>query len=140
MSDYFDARSVGARLAEERQRLGFTKVSLGEALGVRREMVGRYEAGTASPGAEVLSGLMRLGVDLAYILTGTRTHAYSSGASEPQALADASPLARKKAKLHIMIEQIEDESAADRVQEDLENFQRIRQLERKVAELEKKAG
>lgn len=72
MNDYFNAQSAGLRLAEERERLGLSKVALAEVCDVRREMIGRYEKGEAAPGAEVLAKLLALGADVAYILTGMR--------------------------------------------------------------------
>lgn len=65
-----DAR-IGGRLKEARAKLGKTQQAMADALGVRREMWARYEAG-AMPGAEVMSGLASMGVDVTYILTGRR--------------------------------------------------------------------
>jgi len=96
MNDYFDARLMGGRMEEERERLKLSKVALAEACGVRREMIGRYEKGEASPGAEVLAKLMALGADVAFILTGHRigmtyqptpsiqAHAINEASAEPE--------------------------------------------------------
>lgn len=104
--------------------------------------MGKYENGRAVPGGEVLFLLAKAGADVSYILTGARTHGYAQGTSQAHAVNErpSTPLARKKAKLMTMIEQITDESAVDRVQEDLEKIERIRRLEQEVADLKKKAG
>lgn len=59
----------GARLAQERKRLDMTQQAAAEAVGIRREMWARYEAG-AEPGADVTGRMAQAGVDLSYVLTG----------------------------------------------------------------------
>ena len=58
----------GKRLRAERERLGMSQEAFGEAAGVSRAMLSRYERGVAEPGASVLMGLMSVGVDIAYVL------------------------------------------------------------------------
>lgn len=69
----FDA-NVAGRLREERERLKLTQASAAEAVGVRREMWARYEAGT-EPGAGVLIRAVEAGFDVIYVLVGRRSRA-----------------------------------------------------------------
>lgn len=65
--------SFFGRLKESRSLLGFkSQAEVAEMVGVSREMWGKYERGSAMPGAEVLIKLFRLGFDVGYILTGVR--------------------------------------------------------------------
>lgn len=60
---------IGARMQEERKRLGLSQQAAADAAGIRREMWARYEAG-AEPGAKVLAAIAAAGADVLYILTG----------------------------------------------------------------------
>jgi transcriptional regulator with XRE-family HTH domain len=61
---------LGARLREERNRLGLSQPKLAEAVGVSKNTVIAWEKGTTSPNAVQLSGLSVLKFDVLYILTG----------------------------------------------------------------------
>lgn len=63
---------IGHRLREERVRLGLTQKQIAERVGVSREMWARYEGGVA-PGAGALSSAAAAGVDVGYVITGSRT-------------------------------------------------------------------
>lgn len=65
----------GERLRQERDRLSLSQQSVADAVEVRREMWSKYESG-AEPGATVLSRAAQLGVDVLYVLTGTRAGPY----------------------------------------------------------------
>ena len=62
----------GARLREERERLGLSQAELAMNLGQSRDSQGRYESGKRSPDWEYLDSLSGLGADVLYILTGER--------------------------------------------------------------------
>lgn len=62
----------GQRLKEERKRLGNTQAELAEAGGVRRLSQIQYESETTAPSMRYLSGIAEAGVDLAYLLLGSR--------------------------------------------------------------------
>lgn len=65
---------IGARLEDERKRIGFkTQKASGDACGVSREMWGKYERGTALPGGDVFLAFATAGADVQYILTGVRS-------------------------------------------------------------------
>jgi transcriptional regulator with XRE-family HTH domain len=57
------------RLKNERKRLGWSQQKAADAIGVRREMWAKYEAG-AEPGADALSNMQKAGIDVDYVLTG----------------------------------------------------------------------
>lgn len=63
----------GDRLKEERERLGLSQTSLGEACGVTKKSQINYEKGERSPDALYLSAFHRAGGDVMYVLTGDRT-------------------------------------------------------------------
>ena len=66
MSDFSE------RLREERARLGLTQEAFGELGGVRKQAQSLYESGKRTPDAAYLAGLHRAGVDVTYLLVGTR--------------------------------------------------------------------
>ncbi|WP_256324280.1 XRE family transcriptional regulator [Pseudomonas sp. 06C 126] len=63
---------VGERLREERERLGKNQTDFGVSAGVSRGTQKAYELETSSPDVRYLSGLQELGVDVHYVLTGSR--------------------------------------------------------------------
>lgn len=62
---------LGARLTEERKRLGYTQADFGALGGVERNAQGHYEAGRRVPDASYLAAIAAHGADIVYILTGT---------------------------------------------------------------------
>lgn len=69
--------SIGARLKEERTRLGLTQQALGDALGASKWSVINWEkpakeGGTPIP-SDKLEKLSKLGMDVQYIVTGVRS-------------------------------------------------------------------
>ena len=69
---------IGARLREERERLGLSQSKLGEELGVSLGSQGNYEGGKRDPDADYLSRAAVIGVDVLYVLTGRRLPAPSA--------------------------------------------------------------
>lgn len=63
---------LGARLAEERSRLGFDAAEMARLGGVGRSTQFRYESGETSPAADYLLALVPHGLDMLYVLTGQR--------------------------------------------------------------------
>lgn len=64
--------SLSVRLREERKRLDMTQQEIADKVSVTRETWSRYESAKIAPGSEVLLGLVKLGVDTNYVLTGTK--------------------------------------------------------------------
>lgn len=64
---------LGERLREERQRLGMSQAELGLAGGVQKQAQLKYEKGERSPDASYLEAIARAGVDVLYVLTGSRS-------------------------------------------------------------------
>ena len=62
----------GARLREERQRVGLTLEAMGALGNVTKHTQCNYEAGRQSPGAVYLAVLRNAGADPYYVLTGDR--------------------------------------------------------------------
>lgn len=65
--------STGARLEEERVRLGKTQDGLASEVGVNRRTIGRIERDETPPAGDLLSAIAALGFDVQYIITGVRS-------------------------------------------------------------------
>jgi transcriptional regulator with XRE-family HTH domain len=64
--------SIGARIAEERKRLGFTQAAFAEKMGVSLSSQKRYETGERMPGMDYVFAASGLGMDAGYIASATR--------------------------------------------------------------------
>jgi len=64
---------IGARLREEREKVGLSQTELGMIGGVGRNTQASYEKGQQHPTTAYLLLVREKGVDIAYILTGRRT-------------------------------------------------------------------
>lgn len=60
-------------MAEERERLGKSRAEIAHACGNTPQAIGQFERGDSFPGGAVLTGYVRLGADVQYILTGVRS-------------------------------------------------------------------
>lgn len=78
---------IGARLREERERLGMTQEGFGQAGGVLKRALIRYEKGERMPDAAFLAAIAAAGADVLYILTGQRSGVAAAApvAAEPPA-------------------------------------------------------
>lgn len=63
---------IGARIAEERKRLGYTQAAFAEKMGVSLSSQKRYETGERMPGMDYVFAASGLGVDAGYIASATR--------------------------------------------------------------------
>ncbi|WP_110947524.1 helix-turn-helix domain-containing protein [Pseudomonas bohemica] len=70
---------IGPRLREERTRLKLSQSALGAVGGVETNAQGNYESGARSPKTDYLLRILGAGVDINYVLTGSRQN--ESGAS-----------------------------------------------------------
>lgn len=75
---------VGERLREERERLGKNQTDFGVSAGVSRGTQKAYELESSSPDVRYLSGLQELGVDVYYVLTGSRVDADANDMSDTE--------------------------------------------------------
>ncbi|MDB6145808.1 MAG: DNA-binding protein [Pseudomonas sp.] len=64
---------MGARLRQERKRLGYSQREMGSIGGVAANAQGKYESGERVPKADYLAALASVGVDVLYVLTNTRS-------------------------------------------------------------------
>lgn len=71
--------TIGARLREERLRLGLSQEEFAAIGGVLRRAQSHYESDERSPDAKYLSAVAELGVDLLYVLRGTRQASDEAG-------------------------------------------------------------
>ncbi|MBS7349289.1 MAG: helix-turn-helix transcriptional regulator [Comamonas sp.] len=74
---------IGSRLREERERLGMTQEAFGQAGGVLKRALIRYEKGERAPDATFLAALAAAGVDVLYVLTGQRMGAAAAPQPAP---------------------------------------------------------
>lgn len=72
MNDGVRGELVGARLREERNRLGYTQNSLATLMVKTARTQIKYESGETMPDGLYLIKLYQLGADVTYILTGER--------------------------------------------------------------------
>lgn len=63
---------MSERLRDERMRLTLSQVAFADACGVNRGTLATWEKGEQSPTAAVLAVMAGLGVDVLYVVTGTR--------------------------------------------------------------------
>lgn len=64
--------SLGNRLREERERLGFSQPKFGELMSTTKQTVFAWETDRTSPTAVQLAALAAAGVDVLYVLMGAR--------------------------------------------------------------------
>lgn len=64
--------SIGERLREERERTGLIQAAFAELAGVTKTAQFNYEKGHRAPDALYLSAIAAAGVDVLYVLTGSR--------------------------------------------------------------------
>lgn len=65
--------NIGERLKEERVRLGFNQGDFAAMAGVAKTSQFNYEKGERNPDAAYLAAVAAAGVDVLYVITGTRT-------------------------------------------------------------------
>lgn len=71
--------SLGERLREERKRLGLTQEAVADMFDTSKRQQIKYEQDVQAPGAMYLASACRIGMDVAYLLTGSR-----AGEVDPQ--------------------------------------------------------
>lgn len=64
--------TIGARLAEERKRLGYSQTKFAALGGAAKRTMIDWEKDVASPNAAFLSSIADAGADVLYIVTGQR--------------------------------------------------------------------
>lgn len=64
--------SIGARLAEERKRIGHSQDKWALLTGIHRNTQIKYERGDVVPDANYLSTIETVGADISYIVTGNK--------------------------------------------------------------------
>ncbi|ENX33919.1 hypothetical protein F889_02583 [Acinetobacter colistiniresistens] len=64
--------TIGARLKEERERLGYTQPAFAELVGTTKKSQIDYEKDSTQPKASYLAGIADIGADILYIVTGIR--------------------------------------------------------------------
>lgn len=68
-------QSIGARLLEERSRIGLSQTEFGAIGGVGKVTQINYEKGDRFPDAQYLAAVAARGVDVLYVVTGVRAAA-----------------------------------------------------------------
>ena len=76
---------VGARLREERKKLGLTQQDFAALGGIASNAQAHYEAGERQPKAGYLIGIASSGVDILYVLLGKRTPTAEASLSPEEA-------------------------------------------------------
>lgn len=78
---------MGERLKEERERIGLTQSVFGAVGGVQKQAQLKYESGLRNPASEYLIAISKIGVDVNYVLFGTRAGGIILTDEEEQLLA-----------------------------------------------------
>ena len=78
--------TIGLRLKEERERLGLNQTQLGTIGGVQKQSQLKYEGEITFPNAVYLAEVAKIGIDVNYVLFGTRAGSALT-AEEEQLLA-----------------------------------------------------
>lgn len=90
--------SIGERLKEERDRLGFNQADFASLAAASRRSQIDWEKDVATPNAKNLAAIAKVGADIQYIVTGTRSaQALSQDEQELVGLWRAASLAGKAA-------------------------------------------
>lgn len=66
--------SLGARLKEERKRLGFSQTDFADLVGASYKSQLRWEKDESAPGADALGVWAGVGLDVLYVVTGQRAN------------------------------------------------------------------
>ncbi|MFG0232333.1 helix-turn-helix domain-containing protein [Achromobacter sp. 413638] len=64
---------IGDRLRSERERLGMSQTEFAERADVTRKTLFGYESGERSPSADALAAWAAIGLDVLYVVTGSRS-------------------------------------------------------------------
>ncbi|MDR1995136.1 helix-turn-helix transcriptional regulator [Azonexus sp.] len=80
---------IGARLKEERDRIGLSQTEFAELAGVTRKTLYGYEAGERAPDAACLNIWAGRGLDVLYVITGQRQGHGIGESAVHQAVLDA---------------------------------------------------
>lgn len=70
---HLSREAIGARLQEERKRIGLNQDDFSQRIGVAKRTLAGYESGSGEVGAAALAMAAGLGVDVLYVVTGERT-------------------------------------------------------------------
>lgn len=73
-----DFLPIGERLRKERERLGQNQTDFAAVAGVTRKTLFGYEAGARAPDAGALESWAALGLDVLYVVTGSRANVSTS--------------------------------------------------------------
>jgi transcriptional regulator with XRE-family HTH domain len=85
--EFTKAMSFGARLAEERKRLGLRQAEFADLVGTDVPKQSLYENGRRELRADYLARLAEAGVDVLYVLTGERSEGRSLGGDASRVLS-----------------------------------------------------
>lgn len=80
---------IGERLKEERKRVGMTQTEFGAIGGVKIIAQRNYEAGNRTPDATYLAAIAAAGIDVLYVITGTRAMSDAQSEDDVRRMSDA---------------------------------------------------
>lgn len=111
MSNFFE------RLIVERKRLGLNQEDFGALAGISKFTQLNYEKGTRKPDSDYLAALGSEGVDIPFLLTGTRSFDPSvrPAGLEPAGETIAQRLQQERKRLDLTIGQLSEKSGVDRL-------------------------
>lgn len=80
--------TIGARLKEERDRIGLSQPNFAALAGTTKQTLFSWESGKTAPDGFQLAALANAKVDVLYVLTGQRQEALPAGDPSEQLLLD----------------------------------------------------
>ena len=80
--------TIGKRLKEERERLGYNQTDFGTIGGVKKRAQIWYESDKRRPDADYMAAIATVGADTKYIIEGVRTDTYSTLSEEERGILE----------------------------------------------------
>jgi len=94
--------SFGDRLREERERLGLSQTVFAERAGTTRKTQFNYETDARRPDADYIALILAMGVDVAFVLTGTRGFEAPQVDAAEVALLESYRRCSPEARIHLI--------------------------------------
>lgn len=136
--------SVGERLREERDRLGLSQVDFAKKAGCSRRSQSNYELNERAPDTDYLTEIGKIGVDVAYVVTGVRSKPVEGTVLRLPPLPPKSDeqgvpydgIGKLRDRIKAIVDQIQDERRLRVVVANAEEAKYGAEMERRLEELE----
>ncbi|SMF96152.1 DNA-binding transcriptional regulator, XRE-family HTH domain [Methylomagnum ishizawai] len=128
----------GQRIAEWRKTKKLSQQKLADLIGVSRSYLGDVEAGRCDASAKILTSMAKhTDVNPGWLLTGEGVMEREPPISEP---VSEDPLAQQKAQVKALVDRLDDPRKLSAVQDSIEESERMKRVEKELAELRGRTG